>query len=385
MIKSKEITTEELVQLLEKKETRVIDVRPVDAYNGWRLQNEQRGGHISGAKSLSAKWANYIDWIEIVRSKGILPEHEIVLYGYSREEAEKVAARFAEGNYSCISTYNHFVDEWATDNKLPMDFLPRFRNLVPASWVNEIISGNTPPEIDGRKVVICHSHYRNRDAYLSGHIPGAIDMDTLALEAPETWNRRSPDELKYALEKHGITSDTCVIVYGKFMFPDNADEFPGSAAWFNAWLMGWPRVSVFDDGWFELLIGFDMKKSPEVIIKAYNDPHGHTKRFNLNHLVRLNNELDADFIPENFEHQTVYNPVSGAVKSFLISKIEQTVDIPALEQKIHFDKWEPIFMELSRKFDQRAIETIATEHGFQVEHQFTDRRNYFVNSLWVKK
>ncbi|MCK4881227.1 MAG: hypothetical protein KAS82_11215, partial [Bacteroidales bacterium] len=25
----------------------------------------------------------------------------------------------------------------------------------------------------------------------------------------------------------------------------------GSEAWLNAWLMGWPRVSVFDGGWFE--------------------------------------------------------------------------------------------------------------------------------------
>ena len=25
----------------------------------------------------------------------------------------------------------------------------------------------------------------------------------------------------------------------------------GSEAFFNAWLMGWPRVSVFDGGWFE--------------------------------------------------------------------------------------------------------------------------------------
>jgi thiosulfate/3-mercaptopyruvate sulfurtransferase len=78
--------------------------------------------------------------------------------------------------------------------------------------------------------VIVHAHYRNRDAYLSGHIPGAIDMDTLALEAPETWNRRSPSELKRALEAHGITSDTTVVLYGKFMSPDNKDPFPGSAA-----------------------------------------------------------------------------------------------------------------------------------------------------------
>jgi thiosulfate/3-mercaptopyruvate sulfurtransferase len=55
-------------------------------------------------------------------------------------------------------------------------------------------------------------------------------MDTNALESPETWNRRSPEELKKALEEHGITADTTVILYGKFMFPDNDDEFPGSAA-----------------------------------------------------------------------------------------------------------------------------------------------------------
>ncbi|MFA9388346.1 MAG: sulfurtransferase [Prolixibacteraceae bacterium] len=230
MIISKEITTAELKLLFDKKETKVIDVRPVDAYNGWRLRNEKRGGHIKGAKSLSAKWANYIDWIEIVRSKGILPEHNIVLYGYSEEETEKVALHFSQANYSKISIYNHFVSEWTAKEELPMDFLSKYQNLVPASWVNEIVSGNIPPGIEGKKIVICHSHYRNRDAYLSGHIPGAIDMDTLALEAPETWNRRSPQELKAALEKHGITSDTTVILYGKFMFPDNADEFPGSAA-----------------------------------------------------------------------------------------------------------------------------------------------------------
>ncbi|MDX9773247.1 MAG: L-histidine N(alpha)-methyltransferase [Bacteroidales bacterium] len=135
----------------------------------------------------------------------------------------------------------------------------------------------------------------------------------------------------------------------------------------------------------KILIGFDLKKSPQVIMQAYSDPNGYTRRFNLNHLVRLNRELDADFIPDNFEHQTVYNPVSGTVKSFLVSKTEQSVYLAALETTIHFDRWEPIYMELSRKFDQRAIETMASEHGFQIEHQFTDRRNYFVNSLWVKK
>jgi 3-mercaptopyruvate sulfurtransferase SseA len=111
-----------------------------------------------------------------------------------------------------------------------MDKLELYKHLVHPSWVKTIVDGGTPPEHKGNKTVIVHAHYRNRDAYLSGHIPGAIDLDTLALEAPETWNRRSPEELKLALEKHGITADTTVILYGKFMKPDNDHDFPGSAA-----------------------------------------------------------------------------------------------------------------------------------------------------------
>lgn len=225
-----EITTTELIPLLSSTRVQIVDIRPVDAYNGWQLQNEPRGGHIKGAKNLPGKWANYIDWIEIVRSKGILPEHEIILYGYSIEETEKIATRFLRSGYSKIRMYNHFKDEWSPNEELSVDFLQRHEKLVPASWVNEIITGKKPKELKDKRVVLVHAHYRNRDAYLSGHIPGAIDMDTLALEAPETWNRRSPEELEKALLQHGITSDTLVILYGKFMFPDNNDQFPGSAA-----------------------------------------------------------------------------------------------------------------------------------------------------------
>jgi thiosulfate/3-mercaptopyruvate sulfurtransferase len=194
------------------------------------LENEKRGGHIKGAKSLPKKWLTYIDWIEIVRSKSILPTDTIIIYGYAIDDAEKVAQRFTASGYPNVSIYNHFIDEWAAKTDLPMEKLERFRHLVSAEWVYELISGGSPDEYENSKYVIVHSHYRNRDAYLSGHIPGAIDMDTLALEAPETWNRRSPTELKSALEKHGITADTTVVLYGKFMFPNNDDQFPGSAA-----------------------------------------------------------------------------------------------------------------------------------------------------------
>jgi thiosulfate/3-mercaptopyruvate sulfurtransferase len=225
-----EISTKDLLSLLDKPGVRIIDIRPVDAYNGWTLNNEFRGGHIRGARSLPHKWSKYMDWIEVVRSKQILPDNHVIIYGYSLNEIEEVAALFHKAGYGQISLYLHFTDEWAAKPELPMDMLDRYRQLVPAQWVKSIVDGELPEAHDGSPIVLCHAHYRNRDAYLSGHIPGAIDINTLALEAPETWNRRSPAELKQALEAHGITSDSTVVLYGKFMWPDNEDEFPGSAA-----------------------------------------------------------------------------------------------------------------------------------------------------------
>jgi len=122
----------------------------------------------------------------------------------------------------------------------------------------------------------------------------------------------------------------------------------------------------------KVLIGFDLKKSPAIIMNAYNDPHGHTRRFNLNQLERLNRELDADFDIQKFEQQTTYNPLTGEVKSFLVSNTEQEVYFAALEQRFHFKQWEPVFMELSRKFDLETIEKLAKHCGFYVVKNFTD-------------
>ena len=134
----------------------------------------------------------------------------------------------------------------------------------------------------------------------------------------------------------------------------------------------------------KLLVGFDLKKPKDIILKAYDDPHGYTRDFNLNHLVRINRELDANFNIESFRHFAHYNEDSGETKSFLISTKEQSVYIGALEKKIHFLKDESIYMELSQKFDLEGIHHLARSYGFAIEKNFTDRRNYFVDSLWVK-
>ena len=226
----KEISTDDLKKHVQLKQAKIVDVRSADAYNGWRMKGEKRGGHIQGARSLPAIWTNDSKWIDTVHRKNISPDEELIIYGYTKEDAEKTAFVFQEHGYKKIYLYNSFMEEWVVNEKLPMDYLPNYRHLVPAEWVKQLIAGTKPQHYGNNKFVVIHAHYRNREAYLSGHIPGAIDMDTLALETPDTWNRRSPDELKEALEAHGITADTTVVLYGKYMYPDNADEFPGRSA-----------------------------------------------------------------------------------------------------------------------------------------------------------
>lgn len=227
---TKFLGTSDLAKLLGNPNVKIIDSRTVEAYNGWKLQNEKRGGHIKGARSLPSKWTKYIDWIEIVRSKGILPENKIVVYGYSEEEIDSVVKMFVRAGYSNVNIYNNFVEEWSADESLSMEKLERYRQLVSADWLKRLIFEGEVAEYSNNKFVVCHAHYRNPDDYKIDHIPGAIAMDTNELESPETWNRRSPEELKVALEKHGITSDTTVIMYGRFSFPNNDDPFPGSSA-----------------------------------------------------------------------------------------------------------------------------------------------------------
>ena len=134
-----------------------------------------------------------------------------------------------------------------------------------------------------------------------------------------------------------------------------------------------------------VMIGFDLKKTPEIILAAYNDRSGHTRRFNMNYLARLNRELGADFNLDNFDQQSVYNPQSGKVKSFLVSKKEQSVHIEALGKTFRFARWEAVLMEVSRKFSLETIENYAATNGFRVVKHFRDRKNWFTDSLWIKK
>lgn len=133
-----------------------------------------------------------------------------------------------------------------------------------------------------------------------------------------------------------------------------------------------------------LLVGFDLKKDPQVILDAYDDAAGITEAFNLNLLRRINRELGGHFDLDAFKHWESYDPVTGETKSYLVSKRTQRVRIDALNQEFAFEAWEAIDVELSRKYSMPEIEKMARDTGFEVTAHFFDSRRYFVDSLWRK-
>ncbi|MGC2235728.1 MAG: L-histidine N(alpha)-methyltransferase [Pyrinomonadaceae bacterium] len=131
-----------------------------------------------------------------------------------------------------------------------------------------------------------------------------------------------------------------------------------------------------------LFVGFDLQKDPRIILKAYDDARGVTAEFNLNLLRRINRELGANFDLKKFSHYAVYRPTECAARSFLISREEQSIFVETLNQTFHFKAWEPIFMEISQKYNLEMIKELAKTSGFQVSQSFFDENKYFVDSLW---
>lgn len=130
------------------------------------------------------------------------------------------------------------------------------------------------------------------------------------------------------------------------------------------------------------LVGFDLKKDVDILTRAYNDSSGLTKDFNLNLLTRINNELGANFVVDNFQHFGIYSPLLGAMESYVIASKPQNVYISALKRQFHFDAFEPIHLEYSFKFLKSDIDFISQHTGFEVIKHFSDERDYFIDSLW---
>ena len=132
-----------------------------------------------------------------------------------------------------------------------------------------------------------------------------------------------------------------------------------------------------------VMIGFDLRKNPHTIFKAYNDSKGYTKAFNLNLLRRINDELGGNIEISNFEHFNSYDPFTGACKSYLFSSEPQQFKIAG--QDFELDASEVIDMEISQKYSIEEISQLANQTNFGVVETFYDSKRWFLDILWEVK
>ncbi len=150
---------------------------------------------------------------------------------------------------------------------------------------------------------------------------------------------------------------------------------PGERAKFLAALR-----SVLDEGEW-LLLGTDLVKDPDVLVRAYDDAAGVTAEFNKNVLVVLNRELDADFDVDAFEHVAVWDADAQWIEMRLRATRAMRVRLAALDLEVTFERGEEMRTEVSAKFTWPGITAELADAGFELVKWFTDPKGRFAVSL----
>ena len=217
-IEVKTIATKELQDKLSDDSWVVVDTRINDAFNGWKLDEVERGGHIKGAVDFSANWLTVdskdkektLD--KALETKGIEKDKNIVLYDANGKDAKEVANYLSEKGYKNLYTYN--VADWAKDESLPMESYENYEMIVPATIVNDILDGKKPEIFENSKniKIVEASWGEESEAYSKGHVPTSVHINTDTVEPPPQWMLASDEELAKFANDYGFTKDDTVIV-----------------------------------------------------------------------------------------------------------------------------------------------------------------------------
>lgn len=130
-----------------------------------------------------------------------------------------------------------------------------------------------------------------------------------------------------------------------------------------------------------LLLGTDLVKDPDVLVRAYDDSAGVTAEFNRNVLRVLNRELDADFDLDAFEHVALWDAENEWIEMRLRATRAMHVRIPAVELAVDFADGEELRTEISAKFRQEGVADELAAAGFTMRHWWTDTEGRFGVSL----
>jgi uncharacterized SAM-dependent methyltransferase len=132
-----------------------------------------------------------------------------------------------------------------------------------------------------------------------------------------------------------------------------------------------------------LLLGADLVKPVEQLLRAYDDSLGVTASFNLNLLVRINRELGANFDLRAFEHLARYDEIERRIEMHLVSRRQQEVSIPGAGSTVSFARGETIWTESSYKYTTEEVFEMGENSGFRVEACWMNEAWPFAETLLI--
>jgi molybdopterin synthase sulfurtransferase len=226
------LTSAEVHARLAGTDTVVVDVRPIAAYNGWRLRDEARGGHIPGAVAFPSAWLPRADDEEIerlLREKGLTEARTVIVSGDGPEAAIALAERLQASGLANVHLHEGWAS-WASDTELPVERLELYDKLVHPAWLRGLLGGEPVEAAPEGRFLLFHVNFGVPEEYEDGHIPGALYLDTNRLEDPNDWNRRTVEEIESTVRSLGITVDTTVILYGRDTEGHANEKWPGRRA-----------------------------------------------------------------------------------------------------------------------------------------------------------
>ena len=132
-----------------------------------------------------------------------------------------------------------------------------------------------------------------------------------------------------------------------------------------------------------LLLGADLVKPEADLLEAYDDPLGVTAAFNMNLLVRINQELRGNFDLDQFEHRAVWNAPEQRIEMHLVSRRRQHVRVAAANLDVCFEAGEHIWTESSYKYGPGQLIEMGRHAGFPSSRQWIDPEARFALTLFA--
>lgn len=193
----------------------IIDARADHFFNGWPAGEGIKQGHIKDAISFQPHWLELADSSEdqqqLLTEKGIhKKEVPLVVYDQNDGSASTLYQSLKQQGFTEVYLLAGGIQAWG-DAGNDTVVLPKYHKLVYPQWLKQQLERKKE-----QSLITLEVGYEEESAYRSGHIPGAIYLDTREIEwnqGTPSWNFIPDSRLAKLLAQYGIDKNTMVVVY----------------------------------------------------------------------------------------------------------------------------------------------------------------------------